>query len=212
MIKELKYIILEYTEDDLEYIDYISDYIDEHIEEILVFFDNLKMDKITVRLYDSLERLKEHYKSICKRDKAPEWLSGFAANNSVYTLSLKELHKSKGHENRTTEDLAKLILHEYAHVCYYTYNGDQEDGYIWLTEGISCGLSHQYDNVECEITDSLDNIIKGNCRYNNYYCMFDYLYKNYSNEYILELVKNPKLLNDSTPRIYNEATKQKKHL
>jgi len=65
MIKELKYITLEYTEDDLEYIDYITEEIETISEEIVSFLDGLKLDKkVQVKLFNDLDKFKEACKIV----------------------------------------------------------------------------------------------------------------------------------------------------
>lgn len=69
MIKELKYITLEYTEDDLEYLDYITEKIETISEEIVNFFEGLELnEKVKVKLFNDLDK----FKKAClkyKRDK-----------------------------------------------------------------------------------------------------------------------------------------------
>lgn len=138
MIKELKYITLEYTVDDLEYIDYITEEIETISEEIVNFFEGLKLDKkIQVKLFNDLGKFKEACLEY-KRDKTiPDWLSGLTHCDGVYTLSLKELRKTKSPNKDTVDDLAHLILHEFTHACMNAFV-DYNKKCMWLSEGIAC--------------------------------------------------------------------------
>ena len=212
MIKELKHITLEYTEDDLEYLDYITEEIETISEEIVNFFEGLKLDKkVSVKLFNDMDKFREACLKY-KRDKTiPEWLTGLTHCDGVYTLSLKELRKTKSPNNKTVDDLAHLILHEFTHACMNAYV-DYDKKCMWLSEGIACNLSHQWDNSKSIFNATEEQVLNGNVYYDNYSIMFKHALDKYGRDYILNLIKSPDLFEEETHRIYTEVTKQKKHL
>lgn len=99
MIKNLKYIDIEYTDSDKEYIDFISKVIDENCERIVDFFELDKYeDKTHVRLFNKLEEFINCYRE-AYNEEPRDWVCGFAINKDVYTLTLNEYRKTKSHEN-----------------------------------------------------------------------------------------------------------------
>ena len=212
MIKELKYITLEYTEDDLEYLDYITEKIETISEEIVNFFEGLELnEKVKVILFNDLDKFKKACLKYKRDKKMPDWVTGLTHCDGVYTLSLKELRKTKSPGNKTVDDLAHLILHEFTHACTNQYV-DYNKKCMWLSEGIACNLSHQYDSSKYNFKATEDEVLNGPTGYDNYSIMFKYALDKYGRDYILNLIKNPDLFEEETHRIFTEVTKQKKHL
>ena len=202
MIKNLKYINIEYTDNDLEYIDYICYEIERKTEEIVNFFEiNDFNEKVNIKLFDGIDNFRNFYKETFKRD-AKDYICGFSKNNNVYTLSLDEYKKCYSHENSTIEDLIKLILHEFTHSVHSKRNSNMN--VIWLNEGAATYLSDQHKDIK-KIKGTLDDLINGKCTYSDYKLMFEYALNTYGSEYILNLIDNEELANKETEKIYKEA-------
>ena len=200
MIKKLTYIELEYSDKDLDYIDYLVNELESKSKEIVKFFE---VDNVNtkIKLYSKLEDFRNEYKNMFKREPK-EWVCGFAFDNKVLTLSLDELRKTYNHENNTKEDLLKLILHEFTHSVHYK----RMDGkpVLWFTEGLATYLSNQYPNTN-KIEVSLEEIVNGSCSYTNYRVLVKYIIENYDKEYINKLIDNREFLLEETEKIYKEA-------
>lgn len=202
MKKELKYIILEYSEDDSIYIDDLCDYIDRNSDEIIDFFEIKNFgEKVNVKLWDNVEEFRKNYKKTFKRD-AKKWICGFAISNTINTLSLKEYKKTYSHENSNLEDLKKLVMHEFTHSAHGKVGNTKN--MKWLTEGLATTLSHQWDNSEKKFDISLEQLLNDTISYVYYYTMFSYILEEYGKNYILKLIKNLNYLNEETPRLYEE--------
>lgn len=151
MIKELKYMTIQYTNNDLDYINLLIDKLNKISEEIINFF-NIKQfgNKIYVVLNDSLDTFQKKYIQAGYYLEAdgvvPKWSCGFAKGSIVETLCLKEYKKTKSHENDTVDDLLYLILHEFTHSCHNKVNKNTVLKYAWLSKGLATTISHQYDN------------------------------------------------------------------
>ena len=208
MIKELKYINLEYNECDKNYIDELIDYINLSSEEITNFFSIDSFNpKVEIKLYDDIDKFNEWYYYFNKKE-APLWFCGFSFKmNGVYhinVLSLEKYKKTQGHEKNNLNDLKCLIMHEFVHSCVLKINNSSLPA--WLNEGIAIKLSHQYDNKEYKFNASLNEMINGCNNYINYYTMFSYALDKYGKDYILDLILNNKAF-DETEKLYNDLLK-----
>ena len=208
MIKELKYINLEYNECDKNYIDELIDYINLSSEEITNFFSIDSFNpKVDIKLYDDIDKFNEWYYYFNKKE-APLWFCGFSFKmNGVYhinVLSLEKYKKTQGHEKHNLNNLKCLIMHEFVHSCVLKINNSSLPA--WLNEGITIKLSHQYDNKEYKFNASLNEMINGCNNYINYYTMFSYALDKYGKDYILDLILNNKAF-DETEKLYNDLLK-----
>ena len=208
MIKELKYINLEYNECYKNYIDELIDYINLSSEKITNFFSIDSFNpKVDIKLYDDIDKFNEWYYYFNKKE-APLWFCGFSFKmNGVYhinVLSLEKYKKTQGHEKHNLNDLKCLIMHEFVHSCVLKINNSSLPA--WLNEGIAIKLSHQYDNKEYKFNASLNEMINGCNNYINYYTMFSYALDKYGKDYILDLILNNKAF-DETEKLYNDLLK-----
>ena len=210
MIKVLKYMVIEYTNEDLTYIDSFVDELNRVSEEIVNFL-NIKDfgDKVNVVLNDKLENFWQKYIEtgypLEEDGTVPKWTCGFADGNKVETLCLSEYRKTKSHENASIVDLLHLILHEFTHACHNKVMVDQNKYYVWFSEGLATTISHQYDNSDLIFNATIDQIKDGMVDYRNYHTMFKYVLETYGKEYVLKLIKDYDLLVRHTPILFNEV-------
>lgn len=65
MVKELKYIILEYNDKDLEYIDKIFKEIDSKSQEIIDFFEIDKFgNKVNIKIFSDVNEFRRFHKKV----------------------------------------------------------------------------------------------------------------------------------------------------
>ncbi len=114
-------------------------------------------------------------------------------------MCLKERIKCEGHENDNLENLLKVIIHEFVHICHITFN-NYNGTMIWLGEGLATNLSNQFKKME--INCPLDDVIQGKAKYINYYSMVKYLLDSFGKDYVLKLSKDKYLLERATNDIY----------
>lgn len=209
MQKELKYLIINYSEKDLPYIDGLVAFLEIRTAEIVKWFG---MDdfgsKPVVTIFAGT---KEFYQAILEykpEEKINEWTAGYAFKkdgiNTVYTLSIEGLLET-AHKNANIEELKKLIVHEFSHSCQQKIRNSQTA--IWLLEGMACFLAGQHKKDEGPITTSLDSMIQSHDvkGYGDYKKMFVYVYETYGKEYCLELLNNKEKAYHDTPYLYQEA-------
>lgn len=204
MKKVLKYIIFDYGEDSVNYIDSLTNNFDDLCDEIVKFFalENYG-EKTTVILWDDLEKFRNFYNENFKR-KCPETTVGFQIVNNINSLSFNQYIKTKGNENNSMDDFKRLILHEFVHAVHRKVSDIYQ--LMWLVEGLSTSLSKQYAYKTDLVFDaSLDECIKGGTNYSNYYLMFNYVLNNYGKDYILKIIKDKNFGYLETPRLYSEV-------
>ena len=209
MLINTDYIDLEYTEKDIEYINELKGYIDCNYKEIVDFFGITNFDaKVSIKLFDNLEKFRAACGEIRKNKEVPLWLCGlsFYKDNkyNIYSLSLEEYKKTKSHDNCTLKDMQLLIMHEFVHACHYKCTNNAKLP-LWMSEGLATTLSHQYDDIEISFDATLEQVINGGIDYKNYYAMFVYVLNNYGKDYVLKLLKNTEYLEKETPKLYEEV-------
>lgn len=210
--KELKYVKIEYSDKDLPYIDDLFEYIEQACDEIISFFGiNEFGEKVSIKLWDSLDAFREYYEKqgyfLDENGLTPKWVCGFANGNTVHTLSLNEYKKTLGHENNTLQDLKYLVMHEFTHSCHAKLNGNKEC-YAWLGEGLATTITHQYENADRIFNITLEEAINGCRDYRNHHTMFCFAYETYGRDYILDLIKDDEMLKEDTPKLYEETVQK----
>lgn len=209
MKKKFKYMNLEYTEKDYEYIDRLISHIDHNCKSIVDFFQITNFgESVSVKLFDNLETFRSECSKIKNDHTVPLWLCGlsFYKNGKcyIYTLCLQEYKKTQYHYNDSLVELELLIMHEFVHACHQKYTKNRTLP-VWMSEGLATTLSHQYDNIKSNFDATLDQIIYGGTDYKNYYLMFSYVLNNYGRNYILNLLKSKDKLQAQTSILYEET-------
>lgn len=210
MKQELEYLIVNYSEKDLDYINELLEYLNANCEEIVKWFEIEDFGvKPVVTIFCGV---KEFYQAILDykpEEKIYNWVAGYAFKkdgvNIIYTLSIEGLLQT-AHKNANILELEKLIIHEFSHSCQQKINNASNA--IWLLEGMAVFLAGQHSKDVGPITTSLDNMLEnhnGQGKYGDYKKMFCYVYETYGKEYCLELLRNKELTYNMTPKLYEEA-------
>lgn len=207
--RELKYIVIEYSDKDLLYINDLCKYIEQSCEEIISFFDIKEFGKkVNIKLWDNLENFRRYYKkvgsSLDEKGETCNWVCGFSNGDIIHSLCLDEYKKTKFHENNTLQDLKFLVMHEFTHSCHSKIN---KPYYTWLAEGLATTITHQMENTDRILNFSLEQALDGGCDYQNYHIMFSYVYETYGRNYILNLIRDNELLKKDTPKLYEETVR-----
>lgn len=193
---------IEYTESDSEYIDFLISEIQDKYLGIMDFFDISKLNHIvTIKIWNNLEKYRDYFSKMNK--SIPNWEVARATINKnearIDLMCLKERMKCEGHQNDKLDNLLKVIVHEFVHICHMTFN-DYNATMIWLGEGLATNLSNQFKKME--INCPLDDVIQGKAKYINYYSMVKYLLDSFGKDYVLKLSKDKYLLERATNDIY----------
>lgn len=207
MIYETDYYILEYSNEDFEYLEELKSYIDLNILDIIEFFnlENFK-DKINIKLFGDLEDFRNVINKLTNME-VPEWLCGFSFSKGdkeyIYTLSLDNYKKTLSHENDELVDLKKLIMHEIVHACNRKYLGDNKIP-LWLKEGLALYLAKQDKYINKELNANCYELMNDVVSYHNYLIVMNYALNKYGKEYILGLLNDKEKAVKETFKLYEE--------
>lgn len=199
--------IIEYNEN-LKYIPEIVEYLENRMNEIMSFFElNSFNKKIKIIVYNKLELYKEHIEQFFEYH---DYMCADTNDGNINILSLEAAHETKTHANMTLDEMKKVILHEFVHICQQEKEVEHIlDDVIWFWEGLATNLGNpdEYEVVQFDDATNYD-INEFFCASNNYPIAFTigkYMLENYSHAEILDYIKFPsKLLNDSE-QILNNA-------
>lgn len=118
MEKVSKYAVFEFSKSDSDFIDDLSDYLDNNVKEIFNFFEITPNNKVKIGIistkqeYDKIFEEKYKFTSPSSR--------GFYANGRIYFLSFHD-YKNTPHSYidseklEALEDFKKTLVHEYVH-------------------------------------------------------------------------------------------------
>ncbi len=216
MNKEFASFIIEYSEDDLEYIDKLIEQILIEQTKIMSFFGLKKFDnKVKIKIWNNVNKYERHvademHRLFHRRIEIKDWEVGRAITtkkeNYIHLLTHQERIKRKNHERDTIEDMIKVSIHEFVHICHAQYNNYQPT-LNWFNEALATILSNQYGNKKLVLDCTLEDFLMGKTTYLRYFTLGKYVFETYGKEYILELAKNNRLLESMTPRLFNDAKK-----
>ncbi len=212
MKKKEEIFDIEYTENDLEYIDELIYYLKTNYQRITDFYQIKNLSKrLNIKIWDTKDNYQQYFNQTNSTNKKiPDWeISRVSSKeeNRIDLLTYKEIIKYPKHKNTKIEDLKKRCLYEFANICFMEYT-NQKESLTWIKEAISTNLSEIYNNnIPLELTASKDTILNRKTNSRNYYILGQYLLQNYDKKYILSLIKNKEQLIKETPKIYEEAQK-----
>ena len=209
MLKRIKYLNIEYTEKDLDYIAYFCERLECQLGKIVDFFHLQENDiSADLTIHPDLNDFRIRFKHFFENGVMPLWVSGLThfenGKIKIETLTLEEFKKTEFRQNDNLESLIFLVLHEFVHACQRKIRN--APNVMWLVEGMATYMANQFDETSPFI-GTLNDMINGgnNVKYSNYYLMFKYVYITYGAEYTLELLRNKEQAYIDTPRLYDET-------
>lgn len=194
--------IFNYEFDDRFLVEKLSDYINEHKDNIYSFFnmnfDNEKPIINIINKKEKLDNIHRKFNNLKDTDEVPKWLVGLSASDmQIYYLSLNDYNSTshafkKENYEIQLEMYKKTILHEYMHYVNRLFCKKNNCSYSikCLSEGIAQYLSNQKDDSAIQFNYSLNEILTSNNGYNGWYLVTKYILENYSHELVLELLKD----------------------
>lgn len=214
MKQEYKNFTIEYSNDDLEYIDDFIQKLLNSQDEIMSFFHLESLDrKVEIKLWNGVHEYEEYLKSEIKRVfkriiELPKWQTGISIitknESQIHMLSYSERLKRKGHSQDTVESIIKVIIHEFVHTCHAQYKKYKATP-TWIDEALATVLSHQYDNENLRLGCTLEDFLNGRVDYLTYYTLGRYLFENHEKDDILKLASNRDLVIQMAPDIFQNA-------
>ena len=129
-------------------------------------------------------------------------------DGNINLLEISEAKKTKEHLDMDMDEFTKCILHEFVHSCQQEWNFNS-NGTSWFWEALATNLSGQdysivsLDNCDFEKLKSDFNGTKNGYSYS--YTLGKYMLENYSNDELLEYIKNPDSLKKDADNIFAKA-------
>ena len=201
MQKECKYAIFNFEECDQNLIDEILQFLDNHAQRILDFFEVLPNKKVEINIIPTKIEMDNYIRAtrgLKKDEKVPAWLIGTYKNGTITYLSLNDF-KNTSHSFSNQEDALqyykKTILHEFVHFVNDEFNIINNISYTekFLSEGVASYLSNQREGKKLLFDYSLDEILstkRFSACYDGWHLLMQYLIENYDKNFVLELFKN----------------------
>lgn len=185
------------------------------IEEISNFLNNNnnKFDvfniqeniNITIIIFDTkLDFDKEYIKYSNK--KVYPWMVGCSGDGIIKVVSYLD-YKNTTHKNDTFDEYKKMILHEVVHVVHSYYTNIFNNPYykVALGEGLASFLSEQYNDCSNLKEITFEQLMDNNnyIDYSYYYSFIRYIFENFSQQEILNILKMDKDITNELQNIYN---------
>ncbi len=207
MTKETEYFVIEYTDNDLPYIDRLCKDIDNKAKEIIAYFN---IDKINERFSLKLISTKKEFSQTIKElthFEDDEYGTGFVKDKKMYCLSYLD-YKSTYYKDETYDDFVKTIIHEFVHTCHmFVVKGMS---IRCINEGLACYLSKQYENKEIELDCSIEDILENKyIDYKNYYIILKYIVENYDDNYVHEMIYNKEFAKKEIANVFQNLNFEK---
>lgn len=160
------------------------------------FFDKTNLNKpLIIKIWDDREHFREEMSKLSgiDIDDIPDFTIGMADSkgeneiNRIDCLSLEKIREIPYHSDKTSEDMKKLIIHEFTHICHDEFTGYKDNIPIWVQEGVAVYLSNQHESSELNV--SIEEIKKKDMvPYQNYRYVFDRVVSKCSKEEIHSLL------------------------
>lgn len=181
---------------EINYIDEIVDFLETKMDNLMNYFE-LKKLKQTIRIivFNDIKKYKSH---IERYTDFYDYMCADTYDGNINLLSLTEAQKSKEHKDMTIDDMKKIILHEFVHICQKECQKEEYNKTVtWFWEALATNLGNPENRSIKKISASNKEITNFNSLKSNYSIAFTigkYLIDNFSYEDILEYVKYPSIL------------------
>lgn len=201
--KDFSNISFVYSPCDLSYIDEVIKKFNEKANEIINFFHLENFTKpILIKFWDTIDDFEKNMP--CSGDHVIGGTMCTKEKYLIYVLTYQEMVKRKGHAHKQIEDIPKLLLHEFVHVCHMEKLGHTPN-VMWLREGLAVTLSNQYEGRKPKLDCSVEDIIQGKTFYDHYHTICDYILKAYGEEYLYTLALHEDIAHAQTKQLFEEA-------
>lgn len=214
MKKEFDNFTIEYTSDDLTYIDDLIQQFLVSENKIMNFFNLNALDrKVQIKIWNDMKEYETYIKGEMKRIfgisiEMHDWEVGRTITtkeeSQIHFLSYKERLKRKGHSEDTLDSVIKVSIHEFVHTCHAQYKQYQST-LTWFNEALATVLAGQYSDQKLVLDCTLEELLNGKVNYVRYCTLGKYMFATYKKDDILKLANNNELLKQMTPTILEEA-------
>lgn len=195
--KESKYAIFEYQERDKKIVDCLSEYLDKYAIKAYKFFQVKPGQKVLFSIIPTKKDFDETIYNDTGR-RVENWVVGCSLGGKhIMLLSYNDYKNNEIHKNDTFNHYKKTALHEFTHFVNAEFNREKEGRHTenFLSEGIACYISGQYENVS-QIKSSVDDILGRKNVYGDFKLLVKYLVENYDKEFVLSLFESKEKANN----------------
>lgn len=174
----------------------------QNMERILRFFrlEQLR-EKVEVVIYSTVATYRAHVEE-CGQTYY-EWMIADTFDGKINVSSMEVCRKSSSHRNMNAEEYAKLIIHEFVHVCQQEVNLNSY-GCEWFWEALATNLADQkmnYPQTLCSKEKLMFHYAEIPNAYSISYHMGQYMLQNLPEEKIYEYIVNPDILWEDTEKL-----------
>lgn len=201
-----EYFELYYSQDCEDLVGETAGTLLENMERIMGFFQLERLEKkIHVVIYSDRAAYNLHVKE-CGQDYY-EWMVADTFDGRINVLSWRECRRSASHGQMDREEYARLIVHEFVHICQQQVEPDC-DGCIWFWEALATNLSGQVmapAKMDCSREELMYHYQNLPAPYAISYRLGKYMLENLPYEQICGYIRNPGTLREDTGKILELA-------
>ena len=222
MIYENDKFIVYYNKCDIRYLKKLLNILNQRIPSILNFFKINFNRKIIIKLYDNIDKYKNNITNSFKNafingeynqeKKFQYWMIANTEDGNINMQSLDLIRQLNDYTNYTEEEFCYNAAHEFTHICQQEINSNSP-GWFWEVLATNLGNPEcQHEATEPFTLEDLNNNFDKIDGYGIAYKIGKYLFKNYDNDFILQLAHdNSKLetvINDIINKLNHSITKK----
>lgn len=199
---------LHYSRDCEALVGEISGTLLENMERIMSFFQLETLEKkISVVIYADVDAYAAHVKE-CGQNYY-EWMIADTFDGRINVLALEACRLSRSHARMDEEEYARLIVHEFVHICQQQVEPDCY-GCIWFWEALATNLAGQVMapvEICCSREELMFHYQELPAAYAISYRLGKYMLEHLPYEQIYNYIRRPAALWEDTEKIL-EAVKQ----
>lgn len=206
MVSATRYFEISYRRGCEELVQEISGILLENMERIMVFFQLEKLDrKIPVVIYPETGAYLVHLEQ-CGQAYY-EWMIADTFDGRINVLSLEACRCSSYHARMDREEYARLIIHEFVHICQKQVEPDCY-GCIWFWEALATNLAGQVMasvEINCSREELMFHYLELPAAYAISYRLGKYMLEHLPYEQIYNYIRKPAALREDTEKILEQA-------
>lgn len=203
-------LVIKYSEKDEDYISLIIDTLSANSRRIINFFKlNSLSKKVNIVIWDSVEKYREQLEpQLIKHGREyKEWMIADTFDGNINMMSISAVRTTKNREDYSLEEFLETVCHEFVHICQKELSGPKLPTWVW--EMLATNLGNPSFKVIVPINVSIEELNNNfnNIR-NNYsiaYTIGKYLFEQYGNDYIYNLITSSDDLENQLSILFKEA-------
>ena len=206
MTYETQHFSICYSQECVSLVKQIAGTLRDNMERIMGFFRLDQLDhKIPVVIYSDRAAYISHIEECGQTYR--EWMIADTFDGRIHILSMEECRRSQSHVHMEREEYARLIVHEFVHICQQQVEPDC-DGCVWFWEALATNLSGQVAEpvaISCSKEELMFEYQELPAAYAVSYPLGKYMLEHMSSDQIYEYICRPEILREDTEEILKAA-------